>query len=79
MSDPQRELEHLRKLATANPHKRFGKLPKIVRQETFLTWAWERVRTNPGSRTPGIDGQTKEDLDPATLHALAQELVENRY
>ena len=72
MSDPQRELEHLRKLATANPHKRFGKLLKIVRQETFLTWAWERVRTNPGSRTPGIDGQTKEDINHATLHALNQ-------
>lgn len=79
MSDPQRELEHLRKLATANPHKRFGKLLKIVRQETFLTWTWECVRTNPGSRTPGIDGQTKEDIDHATLRALAQELVENRY
>src|SRR5262245_38882194 len=79
MSDPQRELEHLRKLATADPHKRFGKLLKIVRQEAFLTGAWERVRTNPGSRTPGVDGQTKGDIDPATLRDLAQELAENRY
>jgi len=41
--------------------------------------AWERVRTNKGSRTPGVDGQTKEDLDAQTIHDLAQELAENRY
>ena len=34
MKDPQCELEHLRKLATTEPMKRFGKLHKIVRQES---------------------------------------------
>jgi group II intron reverse transcriptase/maturase len=79
MGDPQRELEHLRKLATADPNKRFGKLLKIARQEAFLTMAWESVRTNKGSRTPGVDGQTKDDIDAETIHDLALELAENRY
>ena len=35
MGDPQRELEHLRKVATADPTKRFGKLLKIVRHSVL--------------------------------------------
>lgn len=79
VSEPPREVEHLRQLATASPHKRLGKLLKIVRPEPCLTWAWGRERPHPGSRPPSSDGQTKEDLDPAPLHALAQEVGENRY
>ncbi len=79
MKDPQQELEHLRKLASADLTMRFGKLLKIVRQEVFLAMSWERMRTNKGSRTPGIDGQTKEDIDAKTFSDLAQELAERRY
>lgn len=79
MKDPQRELEHLRKLASADPTKRFGKLLKAVKQETFLTMAWERIRTNKGSRTSGVDGQTKEDVNAQMIHELARELAERRY
>jgi group II intron reverse transcriptase/maturase len=79
MVDPQRELEHLRKLATAEPTKRFGKLLKIIRQESFLGLAWERIRLNKGSRTPGIDGQTRDDIDVDTLRTLARELSERCY
>ena len=79
MKDPYQELEHLRKLASADLTMRFGKLLKIVRQEVFLAMSWERVRTNKGSRTPGIDGQTKEDIDAKTFSDLAQELAERRY
>lgn len=79
VKDPQRELEHLRKLASADPTKRFGKLLKAVKQETFLTMAWERIRTNKGSRTSGVDGQTKEDVNAQMIHELARELAERRY
>ena len=79
MRDPQRELEHLRALATANPIKRFGKLLKMVRQEAFLTQAWERVRANKGSRTAGVDGQTKEDITTQTIHDLVQQLAAGGY
>jgi RNA-directed DNA polymerase len=66
-------------LAEADPDKRFDKLLKIVRQEVFLAMAWDRIRTNKGSRTPGVDGQTKDDTDTKTIHDLAQELAERRY
>ena len=79
MNDPQRELEHLRKLATAEPTKRFGKLHKMIRQEVFLTMVWQRVQTNTGSLTPGIDGQIKTDVDEQTLITLAQELKTGSY
>jgi retron-type reverse transcriptase len=79
MRDPQQELEHLRALATANPTKRFSKLLKIVRHETFLAQAWERVRTNVGSRTPGVDGKTKRTIDPNLVHHLAHDLKLHQY
>lgn len=79
MKDPQQELEHLRKLVVAEPGKRFNKLLKIVRQEIFLRVAWNKIRTNVGSRTPGIDGKTKEDVDDQLIQELAQELKEGRY
>ena len=79
MRDPQQELEHLRALATADPTKRFSKLLKIVRQEVFLAQAWERVRANVGSRTPGVDGITKRNVAPDLIHRLAQDLKTHQY
>lgn len=79
MRDPIRELEHLNKLAVASPMKRFEKLLKIVRQETFLTMAWSQICANKGSRTPGVDGQTKQNVNEETIHNLAQTLKEGSY
>lgn len=79
MRDPQLELEHLRALASANPTKRFDKLLKLVRHATFLAQAWDRVRTNTGSRTPGVDGQTKASITDQTITRLAQDLKERQY
>ncbi len=44
MIDPQHELEHLRKMALANPQKRLGKLDRLVKHIKLLTIAGERVR-----------------------------------
>jgi RNA-directed DNA polymerase len=79
VKDPQREIEHLRRMAESDPTKRFAKLLKIVRQEIFLAKAWEGMRTNKGSRTPGVDGQTKADVDEQVIRDLAHELAEGRY
>ncbi len=79
MVDPQCELEHLRKLATAEPAHRFGKLLKTVRRKSFLALAWERIRSNKGNQTPGIDGQTEKDIDADIICNLARELNEQRY
>ena len=45
MDDPLRELEHLRKLATIDPAKRFDKLYRLVGHLKLLTGAGERVRS----------------------------------
>ena len=50
MQDPLRELEHLGKLAAADPLKRFGKLYRVVCHMEVLTQAGERVRQNTGGR-----------------------------
>ncbi len=45
----------------------------------MLGLAWEHIRSNKGSRTPGIDGQIKDDIDAETLRDLARELNERCY
>jgi RNA-directed DNA polymerase len=79
MGDPHRDLEHLRKLAQTNPTMRVNKLYKIIKRESFLQMVWQKVQTNAGSRTPGIDGQTKDDIDGSVIHTLAQQLATRHY
>ena len=79
MGDPHRDLEHLRKLAQMNPTMRFNKLYKIIKQEPFLQMVWQKVQTNSGSRTPGIDGRTKDDIDVSVIHTLAQQIATRQY
>ena len=79
MGDPQRELEHLGKLATAEPTKRFGKLYRLVSHREVLRQAGERVRQNTGGRTAGIDGQTRSHIDEGMLGHLAEDFAHNRY
>lgn len=79
MSDVQRELEHLRKLATASPEKRFNKLYKLVCQEEMLLLAWQGIRGNKGSRTPGIDGETRDHVDETVILKLSQALRMGSY
>jgi RNA-directed DNA polymerase len=79
MGNVVRELEHLRKLAAEDPTKRFGKLYKLVRSIGLLGIAAERVRTNTGGRTAGIDGQTRKQIDVDLLSTLACELADHGY
>ena len=79
MRDPHRELEHLGKLATAEPTKRFGKLYRLVSHREVLRQAGERVRQNTGGRTAGIDGQTRSHIDEDMLGYLAEDIAHNRY
>ena len=79
MGDPHRDLEHLRKLAQANPTMRFNKLLKIIRRESFLQMVWQKVQANSGSRTAGIDGQTKDDIDDNICQTLAHQLATRHY
>src|SRR5215472_6327978 len=48
----------LHRWAGEDPSRRFGDLFNLVYDPMFLAEAWYRVRSNAGSRTPGIDGAT---------------------
>ena len=79
MGDPHRELDHLRKLATAHPTKRFGKWLKGIRHDACLQMVWQKVRTNKGSRTAGVDGYTRDDVDEHVIDDLAHDLATRHY
>ena len=48
----------LHRWATEDPGRRFGDLFNLVYDPAFLVHAWERVSTNKGARTAGIDKAT---------------------
>ncbi len=48
----------LHRWATADASRRFDDLFNLVTDPAFLLVAWERVRTNRGARTAGVDGAT---------------------
>lgn len=73
------ELEHIRKLATVEPHKRFGKLYRLVRKQDMLNSAWTHVKNNKGSRTPGVDGMTRDDFNAEERSKLHEELMTGVY
>ncbi len=41
--------------AAADPGRRFNDLFNLIYDPDFLTVAWDRVRSNKGGRTPGVD------------------------
>ena len=45
-------------LGGRRPSRRFGDLFNLVYDPAFLADAWERVSTNTGAKTPGIDKAT---------------------
>ena len=79
MRDPFEELGHLRKLAKADPTKRFDMLYRLVCHPEVLAVAAERVRQNTGGRTAGIDGQTRKQINAELLTHLAEDLTQHRY
>jgi RNA-directed DNA polymerase len=48
----------LHRWALDDPERRFGDLANLVYDPAFLMHAWERVSTNKGARTAGIDRAT---------------------
>jgi RNA-directed DNA polymerase len=45
--------------ATDHPHHRFTKLYDLLTWEPLMSWAFDKLMTNVGSRTAGIDGTDK--------------------
>ena len=79
MGDVSRELGHLEKLAKEDPEKRFNRLYRLVRQESFLMLARQRIARNKGANTPGVDGQVMDDITPEEIVRLSQELAAGTY
>ena len=48
----------LHRWAGEDPSRRFGDLFNLVYDPAFLVHAWERVSSNAGARTPGVDKAT---------------------
>src|SRR5271165_6942534 len=53
----------LHRWATEDPGRRFGDLFNLVCDPAFLVHAWERVSTNKGARTAGIDKATAAQIE----------------
>jgi RNA-directed DNA polymerase len=59
-----REMQaRLHRWAGEDASRRFGDLFNLVYDPDFLAEAWWRVRSNAGSRTPGIDKATVADIE----------------
>lgn len=52
----------LHRWAGEDPSRRFDDLFNLVADPGFLLVAWDRVRGNTGSRSPGVDGMTVADI-----------------
>lgn len=63
----------------ADPAKRFDRLFREVTKTDFLMLAFEHIKDNKGSSTPGVDGMTKNDWSFPQAEALAQSLREGTY
>ena len=53
----------LHRWASEDSARRFGDLFNLVYDPAFLIHAWERVRSNDGARTAGIDGHTVAQIE----------------
>jgi len=52
----------LHRWAGEEPSRRFGDLWNLVCDYDFLARSWDRVRSNRGARTPGVDGVRAVDV-----------------
>jgi retron-type reverse transcriptase len=73
------EMEHLHKLAVAKQDMRFPRLWEKMPTEEWLSQAWEEIRRNKGSQTPGIDKMTADDIDLPRIHRLCERLRQGTY
>jgi RNA-directed DNA polymerase len=56
----------LHRWAGGDPSRRFGDLFNLVYDPAFLVHAWERVSTNKGAGTPGVDKATVAGIETWT-------------
>jgi RNA-directed DNA polymerase len=73
----------LHRWAVGDEQQRFGDLFNLVCDPATLLVAWERVKRNRGSRTAGVDGPTRKQVEQlgvdGVLAELRQELKDGTY
>ena len=64
----------LHRWARGDPHRRFDDLFNLVADPAFLRVAWDRVRSNKGARTAGVDGATASAIAARGVEVFLDEL-----
>src|SRR4051812_21770111 len=64
----------LHRWAARDEHKRFGDLFNLLCDRATLLVAWERVKRNRGSKTAGVDGQTRWHVEQQGVERVMGEL-----
>ena len=67
----------LHRWADQDKDKRFGDLFNLVCDPATLLVAWERVKRNRGSRSPGVDGMTRKRVEAVGVEVFLSELRES--
>jgi len=66
----------LHRWAVADRGRRFDDVFNLVYDPAFLAAAWDRVRTNKGARTAGVDQTAPRSITPGQATAMLAELRE---
>ena len=79
MINVAKRMKHWHTLAQRDPSKRFTELWRAMTSIEWLTQAWAEIRTNSGNQTPGVDGQTAEDMTRDRIQHLSVRLRAGTY
>ena len=72
----------LHQWAISDPDRRFDDLYNLVYDPSFLVVAWDRVRSNKGARSAGVDGIAPRSIEPGGgefLEGIRDDLKARRY
>ncbi len=72
-------MRHLNELAKRDPCKRFTKLWDNLTDIRWLAQAWEQIRRNKGSQTPGVNNIVAVDVDLELIERLRKGLETGIY
>jgi RNA-directed DNA polymerase len=64
----------LHRWAVADPGRRFDDVFNLVYDPAFLAAAWDRVRTNTGARTAGVDQITPRSITSSRAVSMLADL-----
>ena len=79
MNNVAEEMKHLNQLARRDPRKRFTRLWDNLTDIRWLAQAWEQIRRNKGSQTPGVNHTVAVDVDLEMIERLRKELKSGTY